>query len=386
MHRKIRKILKKYYLLLNDKTIKTRFSFDAEYARWEKYNKKRKDDVAWEKKVEKPNVYFLIPGSKISGGIAVIFKHANELFKRGYGVKILSLAQKNDSNWYPDQRVEIVPYSQTRNVLDSGDIDILFATAYSTAYTVDMAKAKRKLYFVQSDESKFFPDDKPLCEKIRKTYELPLEYVATVTWLKDWLEKDFGHKVQHVPLGLDLNVFHKTEPLEPKSDKVRVLIEGAIDVPYKGMDDAYETVKDLDCELWVVSNNGKPKNDWKYDRFFENVPINKMPEIYSSCDILLKMSKVESFSYPPLEMMACGGASVIKKVTGIEEYAVDGENCLIVENVTEAKTAVQKLIEDRELRKKLIENGYQTAKEWNWKKSIEILEKVITSQRLSARD
>lgn len=380
MYKNIRKIIKKYYLLLNDKTIKTRFSFDAEYARWEKYNKKREDDIACEKKIEKPNVYFLIPGSKISGGIAVIFKHANELLKKGYDVKILSLAQKNDSSWYSNQEVEIVPYSQARKVLNSGDVDILFATAYSTAFTVDMAKAKRKLYFVQSDESKFFPEDKSLCEKIRKTYELPLEYVATVSWLKDWLEKDFGHKVRHVPLGLDLNVFHRTEPIKPKVNRPRVLIEGAINVPYKAMDDAYAAVKKLDCELWIVSNNGKPKKGWRYDRFFENVPTNEMPKIYSSCDILLKMSKVESFSYPPLEMMACEGASVIRRVTGIEEYAIDGVNCLIVENITEARAAVQKLMEDKELRNKLIENGYQAAKEWSWEKSVGEMEGVILSR------
>jgi len=76
-------------------------------------------------------------------------------------------------------------------------------------------------------------------------------------------------------------------------------------------------------------------------------------------------------------MMACGGVSVIKKVTGIEEYAVDGENCLIVEDIQSAKNAVRKLIEDDELRKKIIENGYKTAKEWPWNRSVEILEKVI---------
>ena len=314
---------------------------------------------------------------KISGGIAVIFKHANELLKRGYSVKILSLAQKNDNSWYSNQRVEIVPYSKTRKILKSGKIDILFATAYSTAFTVDMANAKRKLYFIQSDESRFFPEDKDLCDKIKQTYTLPLEYVVTVSWMKEWLKNDYGKETYHVPLGLDLDIFKKTEPILPKVNKSRILIEGAIDVPYKGMDDAYSVLKDLECELWIISNNGKPKKGWKYDRFFENVPMEKMPEIYSSCDILLKMSKVESFSYPPLEMMACGGASVIKKVTGIEEYAVDGENCLIVEDVEGSKRAVQRLMEDGELRERLIENGYQTAKEWVWEKSMDLLERIM---------
>jgi len=31
-----------------------------------------------------------------------------------------------------------------------------------------------------------------------------------------------------------------------------------------------------------------------------------------------------------------------------------------------------------EFRKKLIQNGYKTAKEWNWNHSIDLLEKVIS--------
>jgi len=48
-----------------------------------------------------------------------------------------------------------------------------------------------------------------------------------------------------------------------------------------------------------------------------------------------------------------------------------------VEDIQSAKNAVRKLIEDDELRKKLIENGYKTAKKWPWNRSVEILEKVI---------
>lgn len=138
-------------------------------------------------------------------------------------------------------------------------------------------------------------------------------------------------------------------------------------------------------KIWIVSNNGKPKKDWRYDRFFENIPYGSMAQIYSSCDILLKMSKVESFCYPPLEMMACGGVSVIRKVTGIEEYAIDGENCLIVNSVEGARKAIQKLIDNPELRKNLIQNGYQTAKEWSWDHSMDMFEEIITSRSVFSR-
>lgn len=378
----MRLFLKKCYLWLNDKAIKTRFFFDGEYARWKKFNEKGRmsNNFIDTKSGKEQKIYYLVPGVKISGGIAVILHHANELLKRGYDAGILSLNNVNNTDWFPNQKVKIFPYRETKKILKSGDINILIATGYSTAFTVDMAKARRKLYFVQSDESRFFPEDKNLCEKIRETYALPMEYLTMAHWIQDWLKKEFGHDSAYVPNGIDLSIFKKAEPLELKVRRLRVLIEGAINIPYKGMEDAYSTVKNLDCELWIVSNNGKPKKGWKYDKFFENVPLSQMPKIYSSCDILLKMSKVESFCYPPLEMMACGGVSVIRKVTGIEEYAVDGDNCLIVEDIQSAKNAVQKLIDDKKLREKLIESGYKTAREWEWDQSIGLLEKFINSR------
>ena len=41
--------------------------------------------------------------------------------------------------------------------------------------------------------------------------------------------------------------------------------------------------------------------------------------IYSECDILLKSSWLESFSYPPLEMMATGGYCIVAPNDGNKE-------------------------------------------------------------------
>lgn len=376
----IYRIMKRWYLVANDKTVGTRFSFDAEYGRWESFNNQRgkRSANARAGAVKKQSIRFLVPGVAISGGIAVILRYANELSQRGYDVKILSLAKNNDARWYRNQGVEIVPYSETKRILKNGSIDILFATAYSTAFTVDMAVADRKLYFIQSDESRFSPEDEKLIEQIRLTYTLPLEQIVAVTWLRDWLRKEFGKDAIRVPNGLDLDIFQRVNPIVPKTSRLRVLLEGGIDIPYKGMADAYEAVKNLDCEIWIVSNKGRPKKEWRCDRFFENVPIDEMAGIYSSCDVLLKMSKVESFSYPPLEMMACGGIPVIRSVTGIEEYAIHEYNCLIVEDIEGARKAVERLKGDARLCESLIASGLKTAKEWDWDRSIDLFETVIS--------
>lgn len=323
----------------------------------------------------RPNIVFIVPGTWIAGGIAVVLRHANLLKKRGYDVTIVTQDLKGSFPWYADQDVPVVPIDRIWPLLEHG-IDILVATGWNSAPTADLLPAGRKIYFVQLDERRFY-DDEATKAFVGETYRLPFECVVMARWMREWLRNEFGHEATYVPLGLDSTVFRPTELVEPKGVRPRVLIEGPIDIPFKGVATAYETVKDLDCDIWIVSGRGVPPEEWRCERFFERVPIDDMPKIYSSCDILLKMSTVESFSYPPLEMMACGGVPVILRVSGIEEYAEHDRNCLIVETKEEAQAAVKKLLDDADLRGRLSENGLKTAQEWSWDRSAEAMRKVI---------
>lgn len=143
--------------------------------------------------------------------------------------------------------------------------------------------------------------------------------------------------------------------------------------------DGYNAVKDLDCEIWIVSSAGKPKSGWRYDHFFEKVPMSMMPSIYSSCDIFIKMSRIEGFFGPPLEAMGCGCVPVVGKVTGWDEYIIDGYNAIAVEllDVKAAKQAVERLINDDALYNMLLKHGAKTATEWPWSESFQRLDLLI---------
>ena len=321
-----------------------------------------------------PKIAYVIPGCGISGGIAVVCQHLNRLKKRGFDVLLITEDDKHAINWFPEQTVDVVSVDDAPT-----NIDIVVATGWSTAYTASRINAKKKYYFVQSDESRFNPKFSEAYYRAICTYTMDYQIITEAKWIKEWLYKEYNKKAYYVPNGLDSDIIYKTDPIEPKGDKIRVLLEGPIDIPFKGMEDAFAAVKDLDCEVWCISSLGKPHPDWHCDRFFETVPMEKMNRIYSSCDIFLKMSRVEGFFGPPLEMMACGGACVVGKVTGYDEYIVDGYNALVVEqgDVSGAHDAIQRLIDDKDLRNRIIENGYQTSKQWRWEKSIDKLEEIF---------
>lgn len=321
---------------------------------------------------EKMKIVYLIPSCGVSGGIAVICQHANRLLNRGHDVWLVPQTSERSIDWFPSQRVPIVGLNQY-----PVDTDILVATSWSTVFQVALLPARHKCYFVQSDETRFHPQNSPWEHITRLSYTIGYNYLTEARWIKAWLGDNFGHDAELVPNGLDDTIFFPAEPIQPKGNKPRILLEGAIGLPYKGMAEAFAAVQDLDVEVWCVSSYGKPKKHWKCDRFFEQVPMTEMRRIYSSCDILLKLSLVEGFFGPPMEMMACGGTVVVGKVTGYDEYIENEVNALVVDpfHPQQATQAICRLINDGSLRAQLRENGRQTAMRWQWEPSIVILER-----------
>lgn len=323
-------------------------------------------------------IAFILPGVGISGGIAVVFKHASLLMAAGYDAFVINVGDVGDGGWFSSNPVPIVHVSDSRSYIFDR-IDLLFATGWSTVEWLARFSAVRKLYFVQSDERRFF-DEPALKQKIHDGYHTQCEYLTEALWIKEMLRSEFGHHAAYVPNGLDTAHFYPDSPLEiKKPGKIRVLLEGPIIIPFKGMADSYAAIEGLDCEIWIVSSAGKPPESWKYDRVFERVPFGEMRAIYSSCDIFLKMSRIEGFFGPPMEAMACGCAVVVGKVTGFDEYIIHEKNALVVEqgDVSSAREAVKRLLEDSELRSRLVDEGHETVKNWTWERSFESMLKVV---------
>ena len=335
--------------------------------------------------LQSKNVLYVIPGTTNSGGVYVALQHVNHLKAIGVDVYLYSLDDKRKIEWF-DNNVHIYTSEDLWMVM-TRKWDVVVATQFGTArFVMESLTADRKIYFVQSDERRFTlrQSDMSLCVA---SYNIAgFEYMTEARWIVQWLKDEFNHDCFYVPNGVDHDIFYRLNATErstfelkrPRRRK-RVLLEGAINNPEKGMLDAYNAVKDLDVDLWIVSGDGVPPDDWKYDQFFQSVPIVKMREIYGQCDLFVKMSRVEGFFGPPLEAMACGLPVIVGKCTGYDEYIVDGKNALVVEtgDVTSARLQVQKLLEDDGLRLSLVQEGLRTASKWTWAKSFEALESIL---------
>lgn len=323
----------------------------------------------------KKTVCFLIPSTKLSGGVAVVCEYANRLQKQGIKSIIATVDGSTDLSWFEGQRVKVVSWAQERKRIQN-EFDTIVATGWITAYAVAGSGIKRAFYLVQSDERRFYPEGSFLRTRVNDTYLLPFRFITIAHWMQEWLKKEFGHDSTVIRQGINTDIFRPDGPsVEPRpKEKTRILIEGAIDLPFKGVRESFATTDTLPrdkYEVWLVSSSGVPDPSWKMNKYFHRIPINMMGEIYRSCHVLLKLSTVEGMAGPPLEAMACRCIPVVNRVTGVDEYMIDGENGFIVDYPKDdAQSIISHINEANRLYKEFETTGYtqldRTVKKFDW--------------------
>ena len=255
-----------------------------------------------------------------------------------------------------------------------------FNTLVATLWTtLDFVKrypdVEKKLYLVQNFETNFSERGNHSRIEANATYNAPfsdLEYITISKWCKKWLKEKFDKNASYVPNGLDLSRFKFSERRFDKNKKIKILVEGNSADYYKNVDESFKIVNKLDSdkfEINYLSYEGEPKSWYRVDKFYHKIPADEVHKVYKTCDILIKSSLLESFSYPPLEMMATGGFCVVAPNDGNAEYLADGENCLLYEqgNIDSAIEKINRLVDDKDLREHLEIGAKITVNSRDWK-------------------
>ena len=102
-----------------------------------------------------------------------------------------------------------------------------------------------------------------------------------------------------------------------------------------------------------------------------------LPYIYSGAKTFIFPSKYEGFGIPIIQAMACGVPVVASNIPVLKEIA--GEAAIFFDpndkkNMAKVMTEVAN---NKELREKLIKNGYKRVKDFSWEKSAEVTLKEI---------
>lgn len=319
-------------------------------------------------------IAFVLPTTNISGGVNVIIKHCDILKKHGYDVFIISMGDDDTNIINNDGELDVITsehYKKYNKVICH--IDKMVASLWSTVYyCLNYQNVDKIAYLVQNYETNFMEYGNYLKENANSTYSIDkVEYLTISKWCEEWLINDFEREVKYVPNGIKLEQFPVVK--RDFKGKIKILVEGNSDDYYKNVDESFKIIEKLDkskYEINFLSYQGEPKKWYYVNKFMHKVPYDEVGRVYGSCDILIKSSILESFSYPPLEMMATGGIAVVAPNEGNIEYLKDGENCLLYEqgNIDDAVEKIESIRKNKELREKLIIGGLKTAKSREWKK------------------
>lgn len=320
-------------------------------------------------------ICFLVGSVAISGGSYVIVQHAAYLHDQGYDVTLAVQEPFTAQTlaWHDrTSRLRCVPI----DAANGETFDLVIATWWRTALELRYFNSPRYAYFVQSIESRFYPaSEVPLRALVDATYRLPVAYVTEANWIRDHLKTNYGHDVALVRNGIRKDVYRTSGPImAPRERKrqPRVLVEGHFGVSFKNTALGVRLAREAGAkDIWVLT--GSPVK-WVpgVSRVFSRVPMNVTPEIYRSCDILVKLSTVEGMFGPPLEIFHCGGTAIVFDVTGHDEYIVDGQNACVVRcgDMDGVVTTLRRLLDDRTELARLQAGALQTAEAWaSWDES-----------------
>ena len=317
-----------------------------------------------------PSFAMVLPSTEISGGVIVALKHCEIMRKSGYNVLVIASYPTCEFLTSGDEKFAVI-WMEKEDIV--AGIDKMVATMWTTVhYMLEQKNVAERYYLVQGYEADFYDENTPEYTKVIETYnkQESINYVTISKWCEEWLKNKFEiQNVRFAPNGIERDAFYYKK--RNFDGKIRILIEGDSEVDYKNVDESFMVTNQLDknkYEIWYLSYNGKPKKWYRYDKFIHKVEYSKMPEIYHQCHILIKTSLLESFSYPPLEMMATGGFVVMISNDGNKQFALNNTNCLTFDHgdMEGALTCIERIVSDEQLREKLSKNGIRTADKRKW--------------------
>ena len=329
-------------------------------------------------------IVFLLGSPDISGGTYVIFEHAIRSKRYGHDVSIITneVVDNKRLDWHPESK-NLNWY--TYDDVDGITFDIVIATWWQTVFSIHRVNAKSYMYFVQSIESRFYPEyEVALHRLVESTYSLQLPVITEATWIKNYIEEYYPSEVYLAHNGIRKDIYHlDVKPIRERQEgKLRVLVEGPLDVSFKNVEKTIELcLKSNADEVWLLTSS-EVKSYKGIAKVFSKVPIQETAKIYSSCDLLVKLSYVEGMFGPPLEMFHCGGTAIVYDVTGHDEYIVHGENGIVIkrDNEQEVVKYLNALKNDSIFLAKLKLGALETANNWiDWQKSSDIFRNHVES-------
>lgn len=339
-------------------------------------------------------ITFVMPHKNLTGGLKMLYEQMKFLKKRGHQIQIIMKGNIDSAkadwvvDFIPDEDT-VIPESE-RFIDHIQDSDLIFAGFYHQLHELVNEKIP-VLYWEQGHEALYgdvrtIQDEVIVRSMLQNSFKQNIYLASDSKYVQTVLESKFHRKSYLLPNFIDTHFYYPNLEKENREEPL-ILLVGNPALSFKGFEKALMT-------LIIVWNQGvRFKVAWACQlkpmlpslpfeiEFYENLPQTELAGLYRNCDILLSCSLYEGCPMPPLEAMASGVAVVATECEGIKQYATHLENALISQThrIEELVLNVMRLIQDKQLRQVLIENGLKTARSLNYETGGELLEQIALS-------
>lgn len=322
--------------------------------------------------------WFIPPFGPSAGGHMTIFRTISGLEKRGFDCRIVLVGDVGN------RTSRSVKKSINENFVDLNSpvyigrgnapkSHITMATSWQTAYDVrDFQGTRYRGYFVQDFEPSFYSvgSESVFAEQ---TYKFGFFGITAGDWLAKTLARNYGMVTRPFAFSYDRHIYYPDNKEAKSGDGFRKVFFYARPVtPRRGFEFGLLVMTELTKRLpdvqvifagWDVSNYAIPFNHHNAG----SVSPNDLAKLFNKCDAALVLS-LTNLSLMPLELMACETPLVSNRGENAE-WLLNDQNCLLADLSVEAMTdALQQLLENKELRDRIVAGGKETVKNTSWDK------------------
>jgi glycosyltransferase involved in cell wall biosynthesis len=275
---------------------------------------------------------------------------------------------------FPDLRFDLLITGPGLAMQSLPESDIAIATLWTTAYDLLRFNQTRGKFYLVQDFEPAFQSANAVYALAEQTYRFGFSGIANTPGVAERFTAYGNEAISFVP-GVDRSLY-RPDDSGRSSERVRIVMYGRPNNPRNGFElgiEALRRVKRLYGDHVDIRSVGAEYDEARYglDGVLVNLGVLPDPEavaeIYRNSDIGLVFMFTAHPSYQPLEFMASGCATV----TNINEsngWLLKHEHnaLLTIPTVSGVTAAIERLIGDQDLRKRIVRGGLETVADFDW--------------------